>query len=155
MKKRILCCVVSVLLLLTAAPIYALESDTPLTKPEIQVYDDGSYAIIETTTDEPNISTFASNTKSGKRVYTYYNKNDVREWDFTVKGTFSYNGTSAKATAVSTSYNIYRSGWRCSSRNSSKSGAKVSATATFKYNLLTKTITIGLKCSPNGTISAA
>ena len=65
------------------------------------------------------------------------------------------DGITAKATAVSTNYNTYVSGWSLSSRHSSKSGSKVTATGNFKFKTMTKSTTIGLKCSSSGTISAA
>ena len=155
-RKLTVCIVISALLALMAVPVSAAaEINTPVTTTETLVYDDGSYAVIETTVEQPTISVLATTkTKSASRTYTYYSSNDTKEWDFTVKGTFSYNGSTAKATAVSTSYNIYVSGWKLSSRESSKSGATVSATGKFKYSLMTKTTTIGLKCSASGTISA-
>lgn len=155
--KLTICMVILALVALMVTPVSAattfIQSDA-LT--EIEVYDDGSYAVIETTVTSPSISTFATaQTKNASRTYTYYSAGSVKEWDFTVKGTFSYDGSTAKATAVSTSYNIYVTGWSLFSRDSSKSGAKVTATGNFKYKTMTKSTTIGLKCSPSGTISAA
>lgn len=148
--------IILALITLMAFPVYAsTEKEIPITTTEVEVFNDGSYAIIDTTVEQSNISLLATTkTKSASRTYTYYSSNDTKEWDFTVKGTFSYDGSSAKATAVSTSYNIYVSGWKLSSRESSKSGATVSATGKFKYSLMTKTTTIGMKCSNTGTISA-
>lgn len=155
--KLTVCMFVLALVTLMVTPASAaatfIQSDTIA---EIEVYDDGSYAVIETTVTSPSISTFATaQTKSANRTYTYYNTSNVKAWDFTVKGTFSYDGSTAKATAVSTSYNIYVTGWSLLSRDSSKSGAKVTATGNFKYKAMAKSTTIGLKCSPSGTISAA
>ena len=155
--KLTVCMFVLALVTLMVTPASAaatfIQSDTIA---EIEVYDDGSYAVIETTVTSPSISTFATaQTKSASRTYTYYSASSVKEWDFTVKGTFSYDGSTAKATAVSTSYNIYVTGWSLLSRDSSKSGAKVTATGNFKYKAMAKSATIGLKCSPSGTISAA
>lgn len=154
--KLILCIVISALLSLMAVPVSAaVEITKPVTTTEVEVYDDGSYAVIATTIEQTDFTLLATKTKSASRTYTYYNASDVKAWDFTVKGTFSYDGSTAKATAVSTSYNTYVSGWSLDSRESSKSGAKVTATGKFKYSLMTKSTTIGLKCSASGTISAA
>lgn len=142
------------LVVVMTTPAFAgtLEKNTTM---EVRNYDDGSYATIETV-EEIRMSTFAiTSTKSASRTYTYYSKNNVAEWTFTLKGSFSYNGSTAKATAASSSYNIFVSGWKCSTRNSSTSGSIAKANATFKYLTLTKNISLGLKCSPTGTISAA
>lgn len=155
-RKLVTCILISALVALMATPIFAAsEISKPVTTTEVEVYDDGSYAVIETVIEQSGISVRATtNTKSASRTYTYYSSGNKKEWDFTVKGTFSYDGSTAKATAVSTSYNIYVSGWSLSSRDSSKSGAKVTATGNFKYKTMTKSTTIGLKCSASGTISA-
>ena len=129
-RKLAVCIMISALITLTAIPAFATTEITkPVTTTDVEVYDDGSYAVIETTIKQPTTSVFATTkTKSASRTYTYYNASEVKAWDFTVNGTFSYDGSTAKATAVSTSYNIYISGWSLSSRESSKSGATVSAT---------------------------
>lgn len=123
---------------------------------EKECFSDGSYAIIETVIEHNEISLFATDkTKTASRTYTYYNANNKAEWDFTLKGTFSYNGNTAKSTAASTSYNVYVSGWKCSDRKSWTTGATAKGSATFTYNsLMSKDVTLGLKCSANGTITA-
>lgn len=158
MKRKLsICILITALVALMATPIFAAaEISKPVTTTEVEVYDDGSYAVIETVVEQSGITVRATtNTKSASRTYTYYNASEVKAWDFTVKGTFSYDGITAKATAVSTNYNTYVSGWSLSSRYSSKSGSKVTATGNFKFKTMTKSTTIGLKCSSSGTISAA
>lgn len=156
MKQKIVICLVLLCLIVTCTPCAFALNNTTFSNIETEYFHDGSYAVIETIAEEPTISAFATTkTKSASRVYTYYNASDEKAWDFTLKGTFSYDGSSSKATAVSTSYNTYISGWKCSSKESSKSGATVTGTAKFKYNyILTKNITLGMKCSASGTISA-
>lgn len=134
-------------------------ADTGSTVKNIEKEDfpDGSYAVIETVIEESSgISLFATEkSKSASRTYTYYSSNNKKEWDFTLNGTFSYDGTTAKATAASTSYNIYVSGWKCSNRKAWTTGATAKGSATFTYNsLMPKDVTLGLKCSANGTITA-
>lgn len=124
---------------------------------EKEYFPDGSYAVIETVIEESSgISLFATEkSKSGSRTYTYYNSDNKKAWDFTLNGTFSYDGTTAKATAASTSYNIYVSGWKCSNRKAWTTGATAKGSATFTYNsLMSKDVTLGLKCSADGTITA-
>lgn len=155
-RKLAMCVVISTLVALMATPIFAAaEMSKSIITTEVEKYADGSYAVIETVEEQSkSLARAATSTKSASRTYTYYSSSNKKEWDFTVKGTFSYDGSTAKATAVSTSYNTYVSGWSLSSRDSSKSGAKVTATGKFKYKTMTKSTTIGLKCSANGTISA-
>ena len=147
--KLITCLVISVLLISALIPAFAEKSIERIT------FDDGSYAIIETTVSQTPFTLFAAaKTKSASRTYTYYEADNIKKWDFSVNGTFSYDGSTAKATSSSSSYNIYASGWSLVSRNASKSGATATATGTFKYASITKSTTIGLKCSADGTISA-
>ncbi len=147
--KLITCLVISVLLISAIIPAFAETSIERIT------FDDGSYAIIETTVSQTPFTLFAAaKTKSASRTYTYYAADNIKKWDFSVNGTFSYDGSTAKATSSSSSYNIYASGWSLVSRNASKSGATATATGTFKYASITKSTTIGLKCSADGTISA-
>lgn len=121
----------------------------------VEYFDDGSYAVIETSyyPVQNNTGLYSQKTKSASRTYSYYNSSNTKYWDFTVKGTFSYNGSSSSATSVSTTHNIYSSGWILSSKKSSKSGSSVSATGVFTKNMTSKTVTIGLRCSPKGVIS--
>lgn len=158
MKHKIiaLLTVITVIVAMSAAAF--ADTGSTIKSVEREYFPDGSYAIVETVIDENNgISLFASeNSKSASRTYTYYNSNDRKEWDFTLKGTFSYNGSTAKATAASTSYNVYVSGWKCSNRKAWTTGATAKGSATFTYNsLMSKDITLGLKCSAKGTITAA
>lgn len=126
---------------------------------DYEYYDDGSYAIITTTVTEDNISsaglfeTMSTKTKKASRTYSYYNKSDKKAWSLTLDAAFSYTGSSSKATSASVTGTTYISGWECISKSASKSGATAKASGKFKYASLTKTKSIGLKCSKNGSIS--
>ena len=138
-----------------AVPAFAEGTDGSYTTRETKYYEDGSYDVIVTTIDVPQVSLFAT-TKS-KTVSTtnhHFDENKVKQWDFTLKGTFEYNGSTAKATAASCSYTIFDSKWKCTTKNSWTSGATAKASATFKW-IASVDVTIGLKCSPSGTITAA
>lgn len=154
MKRKLISLLsVVALLIATTIPTFAASSDSVI-ETEVQHYADGSYAIIETVI-ENQISLFATaSTKTAHRTYTYYNDSGKVAWDFTLTGTFSYDQKAAKATAASTSYNIYVSGWKCSSRDGWTTGATAKGKGTFKYLTLTKNVELGLKCSPSGTITA-
>ena len=142
------------LLITTAMPCFASENSI---EREYEYYDDGSYAIIETAISTPSdISSIGTNSTSSKRAtrtYTYYNSENKRAWDMTLDATFEYTGAKATATKSSVDYTIYVTGWSCSSKSATKSGATAKASGTFKYKTLTRSKTIGLKCSKSGVIS--
>lgn len=115
---------------------------------------DGSYYI--TVIEETN-NTRAS-TKTGSKTTRYYNSDDELLWSVTVKGTFSYTGSSAVCTASNVSTTCPASNWKISSKSSSKSGATATATATAKrytIGVVTQTVTkkVTLTCSASGTLS--
>lgn len=126
---------------------------------EYEYYDDGSYAVITTTVTEDNTSsdslfeTMSTKTKKASRTYSYYNQSDKKAWSLTLNAAFSYTGSSSKATSATVASTTYISGWKCSSKSASKSGATAKATGKFTYASLTKSKSIGLKCSKIGDIS--
>ncbi len=140
-------------LCMTVSAFADAESATTI---ETEYFPDGSYAVITTTIEPVSLTPFATETtKSASRTYTYHNQDNKIAWDFTLKGTFTYNGTSAKATKADTSYHIYVPGWECTYRHGSVSGAVATGQGTFQYKSgLTKNVSLGLKCSPNGTITS-
>ena len=147
-----------VMLFTSAVSVSAAESpgSLPDITKETVYYSDGSYATMETIVygNENSIQPMAT-AKFSQRTYTYYDSSDKKAWDFTVKGTFQYDGTRVVAKSSSSSYNVYISGWKCASRSTTKSGATVKGTARFEYRgAASKTVTIGMKCSKTGTISA-
>lgn len=139
------------LLVISTVPSFAALPSNMETR--VEHYPDGSYAII-TIVEEVHNKAYAAPTKTVQNVYKYYNQDKKLAWDFPLKGTFSYDKKTAKATAASTSYNIYVSGWKCSSRDSWTTGATAKAKGTFKYLTLTKNVELGLKCSPSGVVTA-
>lgn len=157
-SKRLFSC------LLTIALLFSLCGFTCFAAPgstneqnhvQIETFDDGSYIVDELIIHEPEgLSTLASyKTKSATRTYTYYNAANKKAWTFSLTGTFKYNGSTSSATAASVSSETFVIGWKCDSKSASKSGATAKGTATFKNIVQTKNISIGLKCSANGTIS--
>lgn len=158
-KTSITLTLIFIMILTAAIPCHAASiTDTRNINTEYEYYDNGSYAIINTTiiesdaTENKLLSTTKSKTAS--RTYSYYNQNNKKAWAMTLTAKFSYNGSRATATSSSVSHIIYINGWSCSSKSATKSGATAKATGTFKYSTLTKTKTIGLKCSKTGAISA-
>ena len=149
MGKRLLFILVITMLLFTAIPVYAADINGIDPDDEIVYFDDGSYAVISLQTDDIS----KGNTKTASKSYKYYNSSDVLQWTFKVTGTFSYNGTSATATAVSTSYTISNNSWTYDHATKSKSGNTVTGTGYFENSGITKTGTVTIKCSKNGVIS--
>lgn len=96
----------------------------------------------------------AYKTTSGTSDYTYYNKSGKKAWSLYLTASFKYNGTTAQATSASTSHKIYISGWSCSSKNATKSGAVAKAHGVFKYATLKPDVTVQMNCSAKGNITA-
>ena len=116
--------------------------------------DDGSYYEI-IINEEPSLTRASS--KSGSKTARYYNASGVEKWYVTVKGTFSYNGSSSSCTSSSVSAGVRSSEWQIYSKNSSRSGnsAIATATATLYYNgnqVDIKIKTVTLTCSAIGTL---
>ena len=78
-----------------AMPVSAETMEQPTGQTIIEKCDDGSYFVTEIV-EEP--TTRATKTKTGTKSTTYYNANDVKQFKFDLKGTFTYTGTSAKCT---------------------------------------------------------
>lgn len=119
-------------------------------------FEDGSYVIITIEYDQPQgeIASLASRySKEGSKNYSSYNSSDELLWTFRVHGTFTYNGTTAKATAATYSYTIYDSSWSFVKGNSSYSGATATAKGSFKKLLIPNSVTLNLTCSPTGVLS--
>lgn len=159
MKKICLGLTIAFMMLFTVAvPCCASSTESANATMEYEYYDDGSYAVISTVVEETEesgiIPAATAKSKTADRTYTYYNKNNKKAWEMTLTAKFSYDGSTAKATSSSVSKKIHIDGWKCSSKSATKSGTTAKATGTFKYGTLTKTKTIGLKCSKTGTISA-
>ena len=139
------------LLVLIGFDIPVFAASTNQTTTEIVYYDDGSYDIITLTVGlSLNRST---NTKTGSKTVTKYNINNIKQYSFTVIGVFSYDGSAAWATSVSSSYYIYQDGWSCTNRSTSKSGNSVTGSATFKKGIAVNYPSATVYCSSNGVIS--
>ena len=157
-KISITLTLIFIMLFTAAIPCHAASlTNTENINTEYEYYDDGSYAIINTIIEESDTTVVAplatTKSKTASRTYTYYNQKNKKAWAMTLTAKFSYNGSKATATSSSVSHTIYINGWSCSSKSATKSGATAKATGIFKYSTLTKTKTIGLKCSKTGTIS--
>ena len=140
MNRKFIVLVIAIFLLTASTITVFAASDNETT--EICHYADGSYAVITTQIIKNNhttqSSTATSRTKSAKTTFIYYNKSNIKEWVFVLNGTFSYDGKTAKAISASTNSLIYVSGWKCTEKNTTKSGNIIKSTFTFKKNLFSK-----------------
>ncbi len=100
----------------------------------------------------------ARSAKEGSK--TIYCKNSAGKtmWSLTVKGTFTYNGSTSSCTSASASTSITDATWKITNKSSSKSGntAKATATAICYLNgnpINSATKTVSLKCSVSGKLS--
>lgn len=135
-------------------------TDAKETSTTIEHYSDGSYMITTLTEDVSGGQPFArsTSTKSGQKTFEYFNSSNVKLWDLTVKGTFTYGNGSSSCTESHVSAYSYSSAWKLSSRWSSKSSNTASAGVTAKHysdSTLVNSInkTISLSCSSSGKLS--
>ena len=141
--KRIsafLCAAMMLVSLLT--PAMAAEG-----KEEVIDLGDGFYAVV--TVDELPM-TRADGTKNGSKSATVYN-GSTPIGRATLVAIFDISGTTAKATDVAIN-GTGQNGWSYD-HGTSLSGNKASGTAYFKSGSTTKSLTLTLTCSPDGTIS--
>lgn len=138
-------------MLLALWTVPAAAADIPEKTVEVVYFSDGSYLTTEVTYTPALLR--ASSTTSGKKNATYSNSSGETQWTLTVNGSFSFNGSSATATSASYSYKIYDSGWRIKSGDAYCSGNKAIAEASFVGSVATRSATVTLSCSANGTLS--
>ena len=159
-KRIVYTSVVFALLFAFVFPVSAAEKDSgvPSLSYIEEVFEDGSYfqvTIMETSSDAVRRAT---NTKTGSKVYNYVDSNHKSLWTITVKGSFTYNGSTSKCTNSSVSVKSYVSNWTVSGAKAWKSGSTAYASAQGKMkNVLgqtTKTVNkqVSLTCSPSGKL---
>ena len=156
MKKiTLLLTLILVALVGTNIPANALE----VPRVEIEYLENGDYieTIITDFTTENSVSTFATNTKTGAKTKNYKNSAGTILWSVTVKGTFSYNGSTAVCTSCSHSTTSPASAWTIKNSSHSKSGntatAKATATCSTSSGSIDYTRSVSLQCSAYGVLS--
>lgn len=141
---------------LLVQPVFA-QTKQEMVYSQTETFSDGSYIVDEirvSSRADSSISPMAAmKSKSATRTYTAYNSFGEKRWSFSLTGSFQYDGSTSKATGATSSYTIYKSDWKCSSRTATYSGNTAKGTATFKYLTTTSNVEIGLKCSASGKIS--
>ena len=116
---------------------------------DVQTIDYGDGFTVTITTTLVNKNTRSTTTYSKTAVARY---DGTKVGEFTLHGKFSYNGSSAKATNVSSDVEDY-SGWCHNKPETKLSGAKVSGKCTFYKGSTSKTVSLSMTRSPDGDIS--
>lgn len=147
--KKLLLGLTLVLMLILPTNINALEENYNTT-----YYENGYYYEISISVT----NSVARSAKEGSK--TIYCKNSAGKtmWSLTVKGTFTYNGSTSSCTSASALTSITDATWKITNKSSSKSGntAKATATAICYLNgnpINSATKTVSLKCSVSGKLS--
>lgn len=99
----------------------------------------------------PSIQT-CSNTKTGTKTATYV-LSGTAIYSISVTGTFTYDGSTSKATSASGSIAAHVDGVTLNSGNAYTSGTSAIAVGSVKYNGATLQKTVRLTCDKNGTLS--
>ena len=155
--KKITLVLALILVALVGVNIPANALEVP--RVEIEYLENGDYieTIITDFTTENSVSTFATNTKTGTKTKSYKNSAGTVQWTVTVKGTFSYNGSTAVCTSCSHSTTSPGVSWSIKSSSHSKSGntatAKATATHTTDAGTTDLTRSVTLQCSAYGVLS--
>ena len=147
--KKLLLGLTLVLMLILPTNINALEENYNTT-----YYENGYYYEISISVT----NSVARSAKEGSKTIYCKNLAGKTMWSLTVKGTFTYNGSTSSCTSASASTSITDATWKITNKSSSKSGNTAKATATAicylngnPINSQTKTVT--LKCNANGKLS--
>ena len=154
MTRRIFCFTLAAFLLAAILPFGTLATDEVSENVSHVYYEDGSYLKITITESMSR----ASGTKTGSKKYEHLDSNGNLCWTATLRGTFTYTGTSATCTASSCDVSISNSAYYVVSKTVGKSGGSATATLTMGRKLLGITISkdtydLKLTCDKNGNLS--
>ena len=155
MKKRFILIILSCVLFLTSIPcsVHALYYSTE--NESIIHYEDGSYLTI---TVYENNTARTSNTKSGSKSYIYSDANGTEMWRCVLNATFTYDGTTSKATLASAQFTSSDSNWYEDTLYTYRSGNTAYGKLTVGKKLLGVTVgtynyTLTLTCDKDGNLS--
>ena len=111
-------------------------------------YDDGSYAIVETTS-----SGGARAQTADSKKYTYYDPLGRKCFFYTLYATFTYNGTTSSADSSTAEAGLYRD-WSVDSHSEYTSGSTAYGDATFSSpSGGTRSVNLKLTCNANGSVT--
>lgn len=150
--KKIVSILLSLVTLLSVS-LTALAADTPqiMTNREVITFDNGDYATIETIIDDISVMSNERASRSSSKTYTYRNSAGSTLWSFTLKASFSYNGSSS-VTRASTTYSISNSSWSCDDHYATESGNTAYGYGSFSSSIQSKDVELSLTCDKNGNI---
>jgi len=129
-------------------PVSAVEAGDILISSSVEILENGDCIITEVY--ENAVQPRSERTGYGKA--TYYNAGGTAIWDVTVKGTFTYNGTTSSATSATATVNLYSNNATFISKSAGTSGNSATATATVRYNAVQVTRTARVSCDKNGNL---
>lgn len=149
--KKILCCILTAVLLLNVMVVCASATETNV---KTTYFADGSYATVELLMNE----TRASGSKSGNKVYTYYNSDSIAQWKAVLTGSFTYSGSNATCISSSMNVTIYDSSWYTISKFATKSGNTATGSALIGekvggVTVIKVPVDLTLTCDGNGHLS--
>lgn len=143
---------VLVALLFSLLSLHALAAPPAetLVEQHTETFADGSYVVVSTF--ESQGYGRASGTVTGRRDYSYYDGGLA--WVYTVRGTFSYTGSSAECVSASDSYTIHNNAWCCAGSSAYASGNTAYANGTMRRGSDGREIypSVSLSCSANGAL---
>lgn len=151
--KRLLCVILLLLMIISFFPVNTQAAETGT--PDYLFYtDDGGYIIMYI----EELGTRVSNSKTGSRVFEYYNNDHEIQWRATLTGTYLYTGTTATCTSSRCDVVIYNSAWYVISKSSGMLGAKATAELSMGRKVLgvtveRKNVSMALSCDANGNLS--
>lgn len=146
--------IVSLLLVVTLfVPTSVIANDLTQTS-EIIYLENGCYITIEITESPER----ASASKSGTKNYVYRSNSGNELWRASLRGTFTYTGTSATCTASSCTTTVTDTAWYEVSKNASRSGASAIGEFVMGHKILgitinKETVNMSLTCDANGNLS--
>jgi len=146
MKKTVAVLLVCILFTLLI-PVSAADSA------ETESLPDGGYFVTETV-----VTPVSRGSLNTERRDCYYNTSGEKQWTMVLKGSFTYNGTTATCTSASVTYTIYNSNWHHKSHSAWASGNTANGTLTMeKWLFLTPVLIVSksltITCDANGNIS--
>lgn len=115
-------------------------------------FEDGSYATIEIVVEDAVQINRATSSKNGTTSYVYHNPNGKTMWIFTLKASFSYNGTTSKATRAAVTSKISDSSWSLDSKSSDYSGDTAYGDASYSSPDDSYDVSLSLSCDEDGNI---
>ena len=154
MKKKYVSFIMVFVLMLAMLPISGYATSGVIIKEETITYDDGSTLTI-TVFESPARST---NTKSGSSVCIKHDTNGNELWRCVLNATFTYDGTTSKATTASSTFTTSSSNWYKDTLYTYRAGNTAYADLTVGQKFLGITVdtvryTITLTCDKDGNLS--